>query len=263
MDGTTGDETSLDRYKELTSYANTIQQLIDGLYADSPGHGHRSDEDDDDDDEDDVRLEVTESRDGVVVEGRRSASPSNDDEGSRRGRQAVTVVKIGMQCTDVEHTFMVRDLKLVSQEEDKAWELTVYYNVFHFSRHEEFTCVLEMPATLRIDAIFDVFWSYKLCPECLTLIKKNDDVCEDCTFHKMRQQYGMRKGFLEEHHTCMICQEQVYHTKLQCGHAIHHTCVLGLNPRRWYTASDGMDIRCPLCRKMLTDYDKNRFFLGS
>lgn len=253
-----------DMFKELNSYAGTIQQLIDDLYADTDEpRAERDDDEDEDDDEDDdsTRVEVVDN-DGITIEGRRSSSSSQAG-GRRSGHHAMTVIKIGMQCTDVDNTFVARDLKLVSQDGERAWELTVYYNVFHHSKHEEFNAVLEIPATSKIDAIFDIFWSYKLCPECLTLIKKNDDVCEDCTFHKMRQQYGMQKKFITEHHVCMICQEAVYHTRLQCGHAMHHACILGLNPHKWYSPAESSDIRCPACRQPFTDSDKNRFFTCS
>lgn len=247
-----------DQFKELQSYAGTIQQLIDDLYGDGERDDNSEANDDEEDDDDTSRVEVVDN-DGIVIEGRRSST----EDGRRPGHRAMTIIKIGMLCTDVDNTFVARDLKLVSHDGERAWELTVYYNVFHHSKHEEFTAVLEIPATSKIEAIFDVFWSYKLCPECLVLVKKNDDVCEDCTFHKMRQQYGMQKKFITEHHVCMICQDPVYHTRLQCGHPMHHTCILGLNPHKWYTPADPGNILCPACRQPFTDSDKNRFFTGS
>lgn len=169
----------------------------------------------------------------------------------------LTLIKIGIQCVDVEHTFIVRDISLVNVSDDSI-EFKIYYNVFHYTKDVEFCSVMEVENESKVDFIFSLFWNYKLCCECLELIKKEEELCENCMFHKMRQQYGLYKGYIESYDTCVICQEDVYHCKLQCGHHIHHLCLLKLHNQMWYDSH--CDIKCPVCRKELTECDKNRFF---
>jgi len=171
----------------------------------------------------------------------------------------ISVVKISINCSDVDNTFMVRDIKLLRQEDEETIEMTIYYNVYHFNKRDELSTVIEMSKDMEMEEmIFSIFWMYKLCPECLELIPKTKEMCGDCMFHKIRQQYGISKGMIEGYDLCMICQDEVYHTKLQCGHSIHHLCILNLNPKKWYHHE--LKLKCPVCRQPFTDYDKNRFF---
>lgn len=188
------------------------------------------------------------------------ANDEDDDEEVGRHTTATTIIKLEVSCKDVDDTFTVRDIKMIQNPDDKCLEITVYYTVCHLTKDDELKATIQVQDTTdRVDAIFELFWNYKLCPECLLLIKKDKEVCEDCMFHKMRQQYGLKKAYITELPSCSICQEKVYHTRLQCGHYIHHTCLLKLNPFKYFRRCE--DIKCPVCRRALTHSDKNRFFV--
>jgi hypothetical protein len=168
--------------------------------------------------------------------------------------------KIYLNCENIENTYIIHeiDIHLKYQMESK---IDIYYNVFHLSEKVQLFTSLKFEYENKeklIHFIFDIFWSYKLCPECLSLIENKNELCYDCTFHKMRQQYGLLKKYIHEHHKCMICQEHVYNTKLQCGHYIHHTCLLQLHSYQWFYET--IDIKCGLCRQNLTEYDKHKYF---
>lgn len=183
-----------------------------------------------------------------------------DEEEDREIAGATTIIKLEINCRDVEDTFTVHDIKMIQRTDEKCLEMTVYYTVCRLSKDDELKVTVQLPDTTdKVDVIFELFWNYKLCPECLLLVKKEKDVCEDCMFHKMRQQYGLKKGYISELHTCCICQDPVYHTRLQCNHYVHHTCLLKLNPYKYFRRCE--DIKCPICRRPLTQSDKNRFFI--
>jgi hypothetical protein len=169
--------------------------------------------------------------------------------------------KIYMNCENIENTFLMNEIEvhLKSQMESS---IDIYYNVFRLSEKMELLTTLKFQFENKeklIDFIFEILWSYKLCPECLNIIKNKDELCYDCTFHKMRQQYGLLKKYINEHYKCMICQENVYNTKLQCGHYIHHTCLLQLHSHKWF--SDNIQMKCGICRQYLTESDKYKYFL--
>lgn len=208
------------KWKELKSYTELVERLLDTISSDN----ENQDTDDDDD-------------------------------------GTTTIIKLDVNCRDVEDTFTVRDIKIIQNPEEKHVEILIYYTVFHLGKDDnELKARIEVPdSSSKIDAIFDIFWKFKLCPECLHLIRNDKEVCEDCVFHKMRQQFGMKKGYITEFTKCPVCQENVYHTRLQCGHFIHHTCLINLNPHKYFRRCE--DIKCPVCRRHISHSDKNRFFI--
>lgn len=206
-------------HKELTSYSELVQRLLENI------------------------------------------SKRENEENDENDHGTTTIIKLDINCRDVEDTFTVRDIKIIQNNEEKSTEIIIYYCVLGLGKDDT-----ELKATIevseeenKIDAIFEIFWKYKLCPECLHLIKKTREVCEDCIFHKMRQQYGLKHGYIDEFTTCPVCRENVYHTRLQCGHFIHHTCLVNLNPFKYFRRCE--DIKCPVCRRPISHSDKNRFFI--
>lgn len=172
----------------------------------------------------------------------------------------VVQVQLDLGCMNAENTFKINRVCFETGEEEDVIILIIYYNVIHCSR-DDMVCEIEfnVKEQKRTEIVFDLLWNYKLCPECLVLIKKESDVCKTCMFHKIRQQYGIRKGIITEIENCMICQESVYDSKLQCGHWVHQTCLIKLNPGKWYDES--LQLKCPVCRQSLTEQDEERFFI--
>jgi RNA polymerase subunit RPABC4/transcription elongation factor Spt4 len=175
----------------------------------------------------------------------------------------VVQVQLDLGCMNSEDTFKINRVSFETSEEENTIVLVIYYNVIHCSRDDLISEIeIDMKNeenNKRTEMIFELLWNYKPCPECLYLIKKEEDVCKTCLFHKIRQQYGIRKGYITEIETCMICQEPVYNTRIHCGHWVHQTCLIKLNPSRWYDES--LEIKCPICREELNEEDEDRYFI--
>jgi hypothetical protein len=88
-----------------------------------------------------------------------------------------------------------------------------------------------------IKKILEIPQIYVVCIECGAILSKSD-VCQNCEFFKA---YGIYHGLVEQ--ICAICQEQVYRTKLGCGHMFHYTCLTKLDP---------VSVKCPVCRTSLS-----------
>lgn len=198
---------------------------------------------------------------GMLMIARPSSSNSNEDEEEEDDDEddaiTSTTITIHMTCVDVDDVFKVKSISLSDTENRHATELCVYYLIMALgARGNVLKTTLVIPNdTDVVDAIFDIFWSYRPCPECLRLVLKTADVCEVCKYHKMRQQFGLKRGYITALAMCPICQEPVYHTRLECGHYIHHSCVIGLHART------PVDMKCPVCRQNISTSDKNRFFI--
>lgn len=167
--------------------------------------------------------------------------------------------QIFLKCEDVNNTFIINQIDL-SFKNNQPTFIDIFYNVYHGSKKNDIITTLEITEFDKIiPSIFDIFWKYKLCPECLQLIEQDKSLCKHCIIHKIRQEYGIIQKYLEDHHTCMICQEPVYNIKLQCGHFIHYTCLLQLNPLKWYS-SNIIPLKCSVCRQDISEHDKNKYF---
>lgn len=177
------------------------------------------------------------------------------------GNENDVKVKLDMGCMDIDGVFKINEVCFEMGEEPDTILIVIRYNVIHCYKDAEIESDIEIESSdkNKADKVFELLWKYKPCPECLFLISKTEDVCKTCLFHKMRQQYGILKEYITNIETCMICQENVYDTKLKCGHWIHHTCLIKMNPERWF--DETIELKCPLCREKLTDEDINRYFL--
>jgi hypothetical protein len=224
-----GREEEDDTSTELESYTDIIEQLFQGIK--------------------DATTTLNTDQHGISVMSENNVT-----------MHTTAIIKLTIKCNDVENTFLTNEIRICPSDEDEdVVEITVFYYVYHLSQDDEFSTTIEVAQdTCKADAIFEILWNYKLCPECLKLVKKTEEVCGDCLYHKMRQQYGLKKQFIETLDTCTICQDPVYNNKLQCGHSIHRSCILGLNTKTWYDKT--VCIQCPVCRKELSAHDKNRFF---
>lgn len=175
-----------------------------------------------------------------------------------------------MKCEDIQHTFIVNEIIFRYDKNEETVSLDLFYSVFGITKNKEFVHTHNLePNDLSesvVDIIFGFFYNYKLCPECLRLIEKSNELCSRCSYHKIRNVFGITKKWEKDrtspYENCSICCHPVYNTKLQCGHYIHHTCVIQMSPFQWFYGElvETRRLKCPLCRKMLTEYDINRYF---
>lgn len=189
-----------------------------------------------------------------------NSNEEDEEEDDDNDDMSTTSITMNMECVDVDDVFRVRSIS-ISVSDDETMELCVYYTILAIEPNGSVmkTTFLVPNGVDMVDSIFDVFWMYKPCPECLRLIRKKADVCRKCTFHKMRQQFGLKKGYITDLNTCPVCQDHVYHTRLQCGHHIHHSCLVHLYAYR-QSIQQSIDMKCPVCRRAISVVDKNRFF---
>lgn len=168
--------------------------------------------------------------------------------------------KLYVQCENIENTYMITEIVVESMPLSDTIIANYYYNVYHYSTDELYIKKIFMKNEIEkvIEFFFELCWNYKLCPECIHLINKENSLCENCMFHKLRQEYGIKKGYKISHESCMICKDVVYNTQLACGHYIHQTCLLQLNPKKWFEKN--IEIKCGICRQSITEYDINKYF---
>jgi hypothetical protein len=103
---------------------------------------------------------------------------------------------------------------------------------------------------------YNLLWNYKLCKECYKIVP--DRFCFECTSMQVFWEWGKLK-FDAEIPQCSICLEDVYHSKLECGHYFHKTCLIKLNPLNWYHSKE---IKCPNFRKVISEKDVANYFLA-
>lgn len=118
---------------------------------------------------------------------------------------------------------------------------------FCYSFPQEFETIEEV-----IDAVYEMSWEAKPCPECFELTRK-ETICKYCKPQRYFWEYGIQKKKVDSIPTCSICFEPVYLNRLECGHYFHVTCF-----SKYYKKKK---VSCPNCRAILTDLDKSIFFL--
>lgn len=163
-------------------------------------------------------------------------------------------------CENIFHEFVIREIE-IKYDTTEIVMVYYYYNIFHMSKNDSCHKKFFLKTEIRkiFDELFEMSWKYRLCMECTSLIPKENGLCSKCIYHKYRQEYGIKKGIISEHNTCMICHENVYNTRLECGHSIHHKCLIRLNPNKWYDKN--LNIKCCICRQTLSDTDVHKYFL--
>jgi hypothetical protein len=111
-----------------------------------------------------------------------------------------------------------------------------------------------------VHAIFYCLYDMDLCRECFTLTESKLRLCMECIPQKIRDEYACVHKNQEPPPCCPICLEPVYHSALSCRHFLHKTCFIKQNSRLWYNEKI-VDIKCPICRKVIQDEDKSNFFM--
>lgn len=179
-------------------------------------------------------------------------------------------IYLPIKCEDVQHTFITNEALFKHNRLLHVIDVEIFYSVFHISKKKEFTFSISFPLDPEtpnqiIEWFFSIYHKYKLCPECLKLIKNDEDLCTTCSFHKMRNEFAIQKKWADVNTiggNCCICCSPVYNTKLKCGHYFHHVCIIQLSPFQWFNneSTETKKLKCPMCRTMLTEYDINRYF---
>ncbi len=158
-------------------------------------------------------------------------------------------------CKNFDHSFQIT--YVVIKENENLLHLQIYYIVLLFSHKTEishesktlFSCYDDV-----IHHLYKMLWTYKLCPECYDLIPNTKPLCESCIPQKYFWEFGIEQKFTDMIPTCTICLEHVYGCKLQCGHYFHLTCFQNMY-------KSGKPVQCPNCRRKLSTFDRETFFL--
>lgn len=108
-------------------------------------------------------------------------------------------------------------------------------------------------------AVYHMLWTTTLCSECYDIVTVPNNLCNQCYPMRVMHHYGIAHNLTLSIPTCPICFEQVFYTKLHCGHYVHKTCFIKMNNDRWYTYE--MELKCPICRALINSQDRYDFFL--
>ena len=165
-----------------------------------------------------------------------------------------------MVCTNALNNFKTKSVT-VSVENNK-YKGTLYYVVLHCDSEYLLSHVFSENAENIADifcAFFELLWTVSLCPECFAIVTAPDTLCNECYPMRIMHQYGVAHQHSPSVPTCSICFDQVYHSKLHCGHYVHKTCFVKMNPEKSFTYD--MEIKCPICRAPMTSQDRYEFFL--
>lgn len=166
------------------------------------------------------------------------------------------------ECYNQENTFKINKLWIKYIKKDK-FILMSHFTYNPLKTSEQSILYYDIPLELIkvkdiLDCVFEILWKYKMCNECYYLIKENNSICEYCFMSKYKWEYGLSKNYIDVIPTCTICLEHVFKARLNCGHYFHKTCLIKMNPNSTY---DNEEIKCPLCRELITKQDKIEYFL--
>lgn len=171
-------------------------------------------------------------------------------------------------CEDLNRTFAVSYIDWekddAADDPKKAIDMSVHYHVFHCDMSAtmsyEFTELGDVND--MINALFHVILDLKPCKECFHLTDLPEQYCQRCMTHKIRNEYiRVLRNETPPTHECAICLEEVYYSRLNCGHYFHKTCFIKQNPNSWFCIDTAPKIRCPMCRENISHDDKSNFFL--
>lgn len=142
----------------------------------------------------------------------------------------------------------------------KKFEMHIDYNIIKCSYDKDETHSFYDMENVEecVHQLFRFLWEYDLCMECLYMIPKDQKLCGGCCASKLMWEWGLQNGKASTVEKCAICLEDVYSSKLSCGHRFHKTCFINLNTKEWF--DEDVEIRCPICRKEISDRDKLSYF---
>ena len=143
--------------------------------------------------------------------------------------------------------------------------MTVYYNVFHCASTSSMSLDLKGLKNPKemIDGIFHVVFDMRLCKECFRLTDDPSQCCQKCMSHKIRNEYALKaRNIVIPPTECAICLDEVYYSRLTCGHYFHKTCFIKQNTSTWFYDDGSFIMKCPVCRTYISESDKISFFLA-
>ena len=166
-------------------------------------------------------------------------------------------------CDSKDRSFTISAIVLYRVKEKLGVE--IQYKIYRcdYSEHRSYDIMNLRDADDLVHAIFYCLYDMDLCRECFTLTESKHRLCMECIPQKIRDEYARVHKNQEAPSCCPICLDPVYHSHLSCGHFLHKTCFVMQNSRLWYskTITNTMNLKCPICRKVIQDEDKNEFFL--
>jgi len=181
-----------------------------------------------------------------------------------------TKCDVMINCDDVNHRFHIDKLSLQREEGNTTngvqWKNYISYYPMKSSVNSILYFDLPTDSSVPhiLDRLFEILWKYQMCNECFYLIPMEYELCGHCRPSKMFWEYGLSKQYIEHIPQCMICLEPVYKSKLECGHYVHRTCFIQMNPHDHFEDEDDLgNLTCPCCRRLITTKDKITYFLTS
>jgi hypothetical protein len=169
-----------------------------------------------------------------------------------------------LSCINRLETFQTKSLTVRVDKDTSTgtYTATLEYRVLRCDADgaltHEMEGTFEKPTEI-FQAFYRLLWNSNVCCECYNMVVLPSTLCSECYPMRIFYQYGMAHQYVPSVPTCSICFDQVYLSKLQCGHYVHKTCLIRMNTERWF--SYDTEIKCPICRAALTSQDKYDYFL--
>lgn len=165
-----------------------------------------------------------------------------------------------LACNNSVDNFRTKSITI--KLEDNTYKASLQYVVIHCDA--DTTMEFDVPKTFGslvevFTEFYTLLWTHTLCLECFRIIPSVNTLCTDCYPMRIMHHYGMAHNFTLFIPTCPICFEQVFLSKLHCGHYVHKTCFIKMNSERWFTYE--IEMKCPLCRASIDSQDKYDYFL--
>ena len=175
-----------------------------------------------------------------------------------------------MDLTRIKHFFQVKDesplyvrsynnqfivTHITISKKNDAFQTILYYQVVTNNKEFSFRFPNDFDSIENIiENVYNVLWEYKVCSECLELTPGDMEYCQQCFPTRYFWEYGIKTNKIDSIPTCSICLDNTIGNKLECGHYFHLSCF-----SRHYRKKD---IKCPNCRKAITENDRNTFLLN-
>jgi len=170
-------------------------------------------------------------------------------------------------CTNSAETFRTKLLTVsMTTTEPSAYTASMEYHVLRCDADTTLTHALPDVYTSPADvfkAFYNLLWTSSLCSECFSIVSVSETLCSQCYPMRIMYQFGVAHDHTASIPVCSICFDQVYFSKLHCGHYVHKTCFIRVNTERWFSSYETSELKCPLCRAVVDSQDCYDFFLSS
>jgi len=162
-------------------------------------------------------------------------------------------------CTNALQNYRTKTLT-IQIENNHVYTATLHYRVLRCDSSYFLTHPLKNDDETNGEWKGTLFFSPILCMECFSIIPSSQTLCPECYCMRIMYHFGIFHQYTSSVPVCSICFDQVFFSRLHCGHYVHKTCFIKMNSSSWYDYD--AEYKCPICRTVINEEDKLDFFLS-